>query len=45
VVREEKQVGKGRLRVKIVLTGEGTSLEIDLADEPSYSLTVYASVH
>ena len=38
VVREENLVGKGSLKVKMVLTGEGTSLkhvvegEIDLAD-------------
>ena len=38
VVREEKLAGKGKLKVKMVLTGEGTGLrhvvegEIDLAD-------------
>ena len=38
VVREEKLAGKGKLKVKMVLTGEGTSLkhvvegEIDLSD-------------
>ena len=38
VVREEKLAGKGKLEVKMVLTGEGTSLkhvvegEIDLSD-------------
>jgi len=38
VVREENLAGKGRLKVKIVLTAEGTGLrhvvegEIDLAD-------------
>ena len=38
VVREEKLAGKGKLKVKMVLTGEGTNLrhvvegEIDLAD-------------
>jgi uncharacterized protein DUF6494 len=38
VVREEKLSGKGKLKVKMVLTGEGTGLwhevdgEIDLAD-------------
>lgn len=38
VVREENLVGRGSLKVKMVLTGEGTSLkhvvegEIDLAD-------------
>jgi len=38
VVRDENLVGKGSLKVKMVLTGEGTSLkhvvegEIDLAD-------------
>ena len=37
-VREEKLGGKGKLKVKMVLTGEGTNLrhvvegEIDLAD-------------
>ena len=37
-VREEKLAGKGKLKVKMVLTGEGTSLrhvvegEIDLSD-------------
>jgi hypothetical protein len=40
VVREEKLAGKGSLIVKMVLTGEGTSLrhvvegEIDLSDAP-----------
>jgi hypothetical protein len=38
VVREEKLAGKGKLKVKMVLTGEGTGLkhvvegEIDLVD-------------
>ena len=38
VVREEKLGGKGKLKVKMALTGEGTSLrhvvegEIDLSD-------------
>ena len=38
VVREEKLAGMGKLKVKMVLTGEGTGLkhvvesEIDLAD-------------
>ena len=38
VVREEKLAGKGKLKLKMVLTGEGTDLrhvvegEIDLAD-------------
>jgi hypothetical protein len=38
VVREEKLAGKGKLKVKMVLTAEGTGLrhvvegEIDLAD-------------
>ena len=38
VVREEKLAGKGKLKVKMVLTGEGTILrhvvegEIDLSD-------------
>ena len=38
VVREEKLAGKGKLKVKMVLTGEGTNLrhvvegEIDLSD-------------
>ena len=38
MVREEKLAGKGKLKVKMVLTGEGTNLrhvvegEIDLAD-------------
>ena len=38
VVREEKLAGKGKLKVKMVLTGKGTGLrhvvegEIDLAD-------------
>jgi Family of unknown function (DUF6494) len=38
VVREEKLAGKGKLKVKMVLTGEGTPLnhavegEIDLSD-------------
>jgi uncharacterized protein DUF6494 len=38
VVREEKLAGKGKLKVTMVLTGEGTSLknvvdgEIDLSD-------------
>jgi hypothetical protein len=38
VVREENLAGKGKLKVKMVLTGEGTSLkhlvegEIDLPD-------------
>jgi len=38
VVREEKLAGKGKLKVKMVLTGEGTDLmhvvegEIDLSD-------------
>ena len=38
VVREEKLAGKGKLKVKMVLNGEGTNLrhvvegEIDLAD-------------
>jgi len=38
VVREEKLAGEGKLKVKMVLTGEGTSLshvvegEIDLSD-------------
>ena len=38
VVREEKLAGKGKLKVKMVLTAEGTSLrhvvngEIDLVD-------------
>ena len=38
VVREEKLAGKGKLKVKMVLTGEGTGLrqvvegEIDLDD-------------
>ena len=38
VVREEKLAGKGKLKVKMVLTGEGTGLrqvvegEIELAD-------------
>lgn len=37
-MREEKLAGKGKLKVKMVLTGEGTSLrhvvegEIDLSD-------------
>ena len=40
VVREENLAGKGRLKVKMVLTAEGTGLrhvvegEIDLADAP-----------
>src|SRR6185503_10737491 len=39
-VREEKLAGKGKLKVKMVLTGEGTRLnhavegEIDLSDAP-----------
>jgi hypothetical protein len=38
VVREENLVGKGKLKVKMVLTGDGTNLyhvvegEIDLSD-------------
>jgi uncharacterized protein DUF6494 len=38
VVREEKLAGKGKLKVKMILTGEGTGLrhevdgEIDLSD-------------
>ena len=38
MVREEKLAGKGKLKVKMVLTGEGTNLrhlvegEIDLSD-------------
>ena len=38
MVREEKLAGKGKLKVKMVLTGEGTNLrhvvegEIDLAN-------------
>jgi hypothetical protein len=34
VVREEKLAGKGKLKVKMVLTGEGTAstMPIDLSD-------------
>ena len=33
VVRENKLAGKGRLKVKMVLTAEGTDLRHEVADE------------